>query len=139
MRLRIRWKRLVWFAPLAAAALAPGWKGSLVPVDHDEILLRSARADASDVFGVSRPGEREGEEWHAQYIESGMANALEDLHLRGLAMKLVPPQYVAHIPTQTKIGGVTLPGLADAYFSVATSMHWPWWWPGGGLDLRRPR
>jgi hypothetical protein len=128
-----RAKRALWISCAALPFALPGWRGELVPVAHDEILADAARYDAGDVFGVSLPGDAEGEEWHAQFLGSRPALALDALALRKLAPRLVPPAYMAHIPPGTD----ALPSRADAYYRVIAHTRWPWWWPGGGVDLAR--
>lgn len=134
MYLSPRAKRVLLISCLALPFAMPGWRGELVPVDHAAILADAATYDAGDVFGVSLPGERDGEEWHAQFMGSRAAHALDALALRRLAPRVVPPAYVAHIPPGTD----ALPSRADAYFRVVAHTRWPWWWPGGGLALERP-
>jgi hypothetical protein len=129
-----RAKRILLISGAALPFALPGWRGELVPVEHDAILADAARYDAGDVFGVSLAGEKEGEEWHAQFMGSRPAAALDALALRKLAPRLVPPDYVAHIPPGTD----ALPSRADAYFRVVVHARWPWWWPGGGVDLAHP-
>jgi hypothetical protein len=126
---RPRWKVVVAAAG-AAAVLAPGWRGSLVPVDHDEILAAAGRSRTQ--LGVSRPGDA-GAEWHLQYLDSYAVRWLDELGLRRRAPWLVAPDFVAHVPPSA--GGVV---RADAYFRVATRTHWPWWRPGGGVEWRVP-
>ena len=123
-------KKWIWIACGIAPFVMPGWRGELVPVQHDAILVESARHAAGDVFGVSRTGDIPGEEWHAQYMGNDAAAFFCLLNLRSFATRVVPPDYVAHIPPGTDL----LPQRADAYFEVRTSWRWPWWWPGGGVD-----
>ena len=134
MYLSPRAKRVLWISCAALPFLLPGWRGELVPVAQEQILREAARHDAGDVFGVTLPGEREGEEWHAQFMGSRAAAALDALALRKLAPRLVPPAYMAHIPPGTD----ALATRADGYFRVVAHLRWPWWWPGGGVDLARP-
>ncbi len=123
---------LVWTGAAAAALLAlPGWRGSLVPCTHDEILSAAALHGAP--FGVSVPGAEPGEEWHAEYLDSGLARLLADVGMRGVAPSLVPPDFAAHVPAAPG-GGVQ---RADAWYRVETSRRWPWWWPGGGMSWRQ--
>jgi hypothetical protein len=129
-----RWKKRLWIAAAAALFLLPGWQGRLVPVPHEEILLESARHDADEVFGVSRPGEAPGERWNVQYMGGGAAKLFDLLNLRGFATRVVPPRFAAHIPE----GPEDLPERADGYFRIETSLRWPWWFPGGGVDWRPP-
>jgi hypothetical protein len=103
-------------------------------VPHEEVIVASAKFDASEVFGASRPGARDGEEWHATYMGSRPAKLLDLLNLRGFATRVVPPAFVAHIPP----GADDLPERADGYYRVLTSWRWPWWWPGGGVDWTVP-
>ncbi len=128
------WKRRFWISAAVAPFLVPGWRGTLVPVPHEEIILDAATYDAGEVIPATRAGDAQGEEWHAQYMGSRAAAVLEFLNLRSVATYLAPPKYVAHIPP----GPDDLPERADAYFRVDTSWRWPWWWPGGGLDWRMP-
>ena len=124
---------------LAAAACAPGWEASLVPVEHDEVL--AAAAQASSAFGVTRPGTGAGDEWHAQYLDSGLARLLSAVGLRGTIPSLVPPDFAAHIPGPVvpavvptgDTGGRGVATRADGYFRVETRARWPWWRPGGGV------
>lgn len=134
MYLPPEWKRRLWIAAGVLPFALPGWRGELVPVPHEEIILDAARYDADDVKSASRPGEAPGEEWHAQYFGSPWAALFDLLNLRGFATRVAPPTYVAHIPP----GLDSLPERADAYFRVETATRWPWWWPGGGLDYRMP-
>jgi hypothetical protein len=127
-------KRRILVACGVAPFLLPGWRGDLVPVAHDEIIVAASKYDASEVFGATRRGDREGEEWHAQFMGSGAAQFLDFLNLRGFATRVVPPAYVAHIPP----GADLLPERADGYYKVVTHWRWPWWWPGGGVDWRVP-
>lgn len=127
-------KRRIWIGLAVLPLLLPGWRGELVPVPHDTILLESGRHEAGEVFGVSLDGDVPGEEWHAQYVASGPAQFLDLLNLRALAPRIVPPAFVAHIPP----GRDALPQRADAYFRVETSWRWPWWWPGGGVPWELP-
>jgi hypothetical protein len=126
--------RRPWIAAALVLLAAPGWRGELVPVAHDEVLAVTGARAAGEVFGVARAGERQGEEWHAQYVASPPAEALFALGLRKLAPALVAPQFVAHVPP----GFDGVPQRADGYYRVATSWRWPWWWPGGGVDWRLP-
>ncbi len=128
MYLSPRVRRLLWLLPPALLVLAPGWEATLVPASHEEIL-REMRLTGT-VVGVSRPGEREHEKWHASYVDSSYAELMETLDLRHLLTRTAPPAYVAYIP----------PGAirADAYYRVDTRTHWPWWWPGGGVAWREP-
>lgn len=134
MYLPPRTKRILLISCAALPFAVPGWRGELVPVAHEEILAEAARHDAGDVFGVSLAGDKEGEEWHAQFMGGRAALALDALALRKLAPHLVPPDFVAHIPPGTD----ALPTRADAYFRVESHVRWPWWWPGGGVDYARP-
>ncbi len=134
MYLSPRAKRALLISGAALPFVLPGWRGELVPVDHDEILAQAARYDAGEVFGVSLAGEKDGEEWHAQFMGSRAADSINALALRKLAPRLVPPAYVAHIPPGTE----GLPTRADAYYRVVAHARWPWWWPGGGMDFVRP-
>jgi hypothetical protein len=127
-------KRRILIACGILPVLLPGWGGDLVPVPHEEIIVEAAKHDADEVFGASRPGERAGEEWHAQFMGSTPAQVLDFLNLRGFATHVVPPAYVAHIPP----GADLLPERADGYFKVVTHWRWPWWWPGGGVDWTMP-
>ncbi len=127
-------KRRLWILPAAVLVLSPGWRGELVPVPHEEVLLKAAEFDADEVFGAVRAGSVEGEEWDVQYMGSRVANALALLNLRGLATRLVPPAYAAHVPP----GGDLRPQRADAYFRVEAHVRWPWWWPGGGVRWELP-
>jgi hypothetical protein len=129
------WKSRAWILPLAVLALAPGWRGDLVPVPHEEILTEAKRCDPADVIPGSLPGREEGEQWHAQFFGSSAARVFDLLNLRGLAPHFVPPSYVAHIPP----GMDDRPERADGYFRVETHWRWPWWWPGGGVDWRVPQ
>jgi len=124
----------MWIAAGVAPFLLPGWRGELVPVPHEEIILDAARFDAGDVIPATRAGDQPGEEWHAQFMGSRWAAFFDVVNLRGLATRFVPPKYVAHIPP----GFDELPERADAYFRVETTTRWPWWWPGGGLDWKMP-
>lgn len=121
-------------AVAAAAALAPGWSGRLVPVEHDAVLAAASRASSS--IGVSRDGSGRGDSWHAQYLDSGFARFLCDAGFRRSATRLVPPDFVAHIPGP--VGPVPLATRADGYFAVETALRWPWWRPGGGVDWTVP-
>jgi hypothetical protein len=127
-------KRRLWIVPALILLAAPGWEGRLVPVPHAEILMKAQHYDADDVFGAVREGEREGEQWHAEYMGSSIGNLLAALNLRGLATRLVPPLFVAHVPP----GADDRPQRADAYFRVESSARWPWWWPGGGVRWELP-
>jgi hypothetical protein len=129
------WKKRLWIGAAVVPFLLPGWRGELVPVPHEEVLLAAKARDADDVFGVSRDGEVPGERWHAQYLGGRTAKLLDVLNLRAWATRLTPPDFAAHIPP----GPEDLPERADAYFRVATTTRWPWWWPGGGVDWRLPR
>lgn len=128
------WKKRIRIALVVLPFLPPGWAGVLVPVRHEELIREAARHDADEVFGVSLPGERPGEEWHAQFMGSGIAQFLDLLALRRAAPSLVPPRYAAHVPP----GIAGLPQRADGYFRVETSLRWPWWWPGGGVRWALP-
>jgi hypothetical protein len=114
---------------LAAAALAPGWEATLVPVEHDEVL--AAAAQAPSAFGVVRPGRGRGDEWHAQYLGGGFARLLADVGLRGAVPSLVPPDFAAHVPGP--VGAQRVATRADGYFRVDARWRWPWWRPGGGV------
>jgi len=128
MALSRRLRRLLWALLPATLLLAPGWRADLLPVRHEQMWddLRSS----AGAIGVARPVGGNGEEWHATYLESGLAEALESLRMRDFLPALVPPDYAAHIPA----GGTH----ADGYYEVRTRTHWPWWWPGGGVDWRLP-
>ena len=128
------WKKRFWIGCAIAPFVLPGWSGKLVPVDHDEILIASAKFDAGEVFGASRSGDVPGEEWHAKYMGNAAADILELFNLRGLTVHVAAPAYAAHIPP----GRDDVPVRADAYFRVETNWRWPWWWPGGGVDWRMP-
>jgi len=116
--------------PCLAAVLLPGWSARLEPVDHEAVLAAARSASPGDVFGVARPGARDGETWHAQYHDSVVARVLHGAGLRGALPGLLPPAFAAHIPVGAE--------RADGYFRVRTSVHWPWWWPGGGVDWSVP-
>ena len=73
-------------------------------------------------------------EWHAEYIDSGLARMLAACGMRGFAPSLVPPDFAAHVPPSA---GALRP--ADGYFRVETAWHWPWWRPGGGVLWQRPK
>jgi len=129
------WKKRFWIAAFVVPLLLPGWRGELVPVPHEEVILDASKYDADDVIPATRPGARPGEEWHMQFLGSRWATLFDRLNLRDFATRVAPPKYVAHIPP----GLDDLPERADGYFRVETTMRWPWWWPGGGLDLRMPQ
>lgn len=118
-------------AALAAAALlAPGWAGRLAPATHDEILEAASRVRG---LGVSVPDPAAPDaRFDLQYLGSGWAALLTSFGLRGVVPQLVPPDFAAHVPPA--VGGVQ---RADGYHRVVTTWHWPWWRPGGGLDLTR--
>ena len=123
-----RVRKALWQVPLAVLALAPGWRGTLVGVTEDEKWARLRGADSA--VGVSRPGEREGEEWHASYVDSAPARILETFGARSLLLRLTPPDLVAHMPVGAR--------HADGYYRVESHLRWPWWWPGGGVDWTQP-
>ena len=95
---------------------------------HDD-LLAVVRASRTKV-PVSHPGQREGEMWHLTYVDDGLANFVKWLRLKQTLPHTLPADFVAHIP----------PGRyrADGYYRVETEGHWPWWWPGGGMDWTEP-
>ena len=128
------WKRRALFGVLAVLVLLPGWAGDLVPVDSNEMLRDLTRRDASEAVVATRGGDKEGEEWHVRFLDSGWARVFDLLNARGLATRTVPPAYVAHIPP----GADELSVRADGYYRVETRWRWPWWWPGGGVDWRVP-
>ncbi|MCG3135005.1 MAG: hypothetical protein HMLKMBBP_02498 [Planctomycetes bacterium] len=114
----------------AAAALSPGWRGRLVPATHDEILEAAARVRG---IGVSiADGTDTGGRFDLQYLGSGWAALLPAAGLRAAVPRIVPPDFAAHVPPP--VGGVQ---RADSYHRIVTEWHWPWWRPGGGLDVSR--
>ncbi len=112
-------------ALLVLAAAAPGWRGELVPVEHEDVLAASRAAPPSTVFGVARDGAVPGERWHAQYAGSGVAAALHDAGMGAGLTRVLPPRFAAHLA----------PGAehADGYFRVEARVHWPWWRSGAGV------
>jgi hypothetical protein len=120
---RRRWKLAAAFAA-AALALAPGWRATLAPVDHEEVLEAASRSRTQT--GVTRPGDAPGEQWHLQYLDSWTVRMLDELGLRGRAPSVAPPTFAAHLPAGSQ--------RADAYYRVVTEGHWPWWRPGRGVD-----
>lgn len=121
-------------ALLAAAALAPGWEATLVPVPHDDVLAAASRA--SSALGVVRPGSGRGDEWHVQYLDSGAARLLADLGLRRALPSLLAPDFAAHVPGP--VGPREVATRADGYFRVEPDLRWPWWRPGGGVRWEGP-
>jgi len=138
---RVPWTRRVWIriglGVVAAAALAPGWAGTLVPVPHDELIAAAARSGSA--MGITRAGEGRGDEWHLQYLDPRFARLLADVGLRGVLPSLVPPDFAAHVPAP--VGPREVATRADGYYRVETSLRWPWWLPGGGVrwDAGPPR
>lgn len=128
MHLSPRARMSLWVFVVVAPFLLPGWSGRLVPTQHDAIL-RAARQRSTEV-SLSVPGERPGERWHLTYMNDDAADFLQSLRMRKFAPSLLAPDFAAHIPA----GSIR----ADGYYAVETRVHWPWWWPGGGLDLREP-
>lgn len=112
----------------AALLLAPGWSAVLVPAPHDEVLDAASRSRTQT--GVTRPGDAPGEEWHLQYLDSWTVRMMDELGLRKQAPRVAPPDFAAHVPAGSE--------RADAYYRVASRVHWPWWRPGGGMDWSPP-
>ena len=125
---RRTWVRVALGVALAAA-LAPGWQGTLVPVPHDDVIDAASRSGSA--MGVVRAGDGRGDEWHVQYLDPGLARLLADLGMRGALPSLVPPDFVAHVPAP--VGPKEVATRADGYYRVETSLRWPWWLPGGGV------
>ena len=132
-------RRMLLLAALCGTALLlPGWRGRLVAAPHDDVLAAARGAAPDSVFGVSRvagsggaPGSAAGGTWHAQYHDNRVAGLLRRAGMGASLTRLIPPAFVAHIPPRAE--------RADGYFRVETSIHWPWWRPGGGLEWSDPR
>lgn len=123
-----RVRRLLLALPIALLVLAPGWRGRLAPLRYEQMW--DALQSADDAIGVAYVPVEDGPEWHATYVDDGVASAVRALNLRTYLPHLSPPDFVAHIPAGEL--------HADAHFRVESSVHWPWWWPGGGMDWTAP-
>lgn len=121
-------RRRLWIVPVAIVLLLPGWSARLRPLSYEEMWDHLQRTTSA--VGVARAAEVDGAEWHATYVENGFAESCASLGLRHILPALSPPDYVAHIPA----GGIH----PDAYYRVESSVRWPWWWPGGGIDWTTP-
>jgi len=119
-----------WLIPVALLVLTvvclPGWTGELELVEHS-VILREAR-DADRLTPTTLDA-GDGAEWHLTHLDSTAGQILVDVGLGGLTPRLVPPEFAAYVPRRE--------GPADAYYRVEATVHWPWWWPGGGLSLPR--
>jgi len=126
----VRWtrRRLIALALVGVAVAAPGWRATLYPVSHEELLAAARAAAAVRVFGISLADGPNSERWHAQFVGRALPVVLHDLGVRGALPSLVPPDYAAHIPAGAE--------RADGYYEVVAETHWPWWRPGGGVEWR---
>ncbi len=122
---RLRVRRAAVLGSLLAVVVVPGWRADLWPVDHDAVLAASRAADPDHVFGIALDGAEPGERWHAHYTDSRLASWLHGAGMAGAITSVVTPDHAAHLP----------PGAerADGYFRVESTVHWPWWRPGGGV------
>jgi len=123
-------RRLILVSVLVAIGLAPGWRASLSPVEHEELLAASRESDAARVFGISLSDGPRSERWHAQYVGRSLPMILHDLGVQAALPSLLPPDFAAHLAVGAE--------RADGYFRVVTEAHWPWWRPGGGVSWELP-
>ena len=128
MYLSPRVRRTLLALPLVAVVFAPGWSASLAPLRYEDMWGTLQTAD--DAIGVAYVPEEDGPEWHATYVDDGLASVFRSLNLRSYMPHVSPPDFVAFIPAGEL--------HANAHFRVESRMHWPWWWPGGGMDWSAP-
>lgn len=125
IRRRHRW--LIAPALLVATIVCfPGWKGELELVEHTVVLLEARDAHQLTPSVLDAEGDAQ---WHLTHLDSTFGQILVDVGFGGLTPRLVPPEFAAYVPRPN--------APADAYYRVESSVHWPWWWPGGGLALPR--
>ena len=115
--------------------LLPGWRGDLVPVPNDQVILAASQfstpATCSPRAVPARGRARSGtpSTWAATPRACSTCSGCA-----GSRRHVVAPSFAAHIPP----GSENLAQRADGYYRVDTHLRWPWWWPGGGVDWQVP-
>jgi hypothetical protein len=110
---------------LVVLVLLPGWEGRLVPIAHDDVFEVVRRAEGVRAVPVRGAGDED--RWHANYVDRWEAETLGTLVPDAVLARLSPPDFAAFLPAGSR--------HATTYYRVEGSTHWPWWWPGGGIDF----